>query len=183
MNLEEKTIETKKIYSGRIINIRIDRVELPNRKITIREIAEHPGAAAIVPITADNDVILIEQYRTAAGKTLLEIPAGKLEKGEDPHNCAERELFEETSFKPGETEYLTRFYTSPGFCNEIIYLYLGKNVEKVSFQNNLQEDEFINIKKISIEKALEKVYKGEIIDSKTIIGLLTVGLLKYNYGN
>ena len=126
-------------------------------------------------------MFFVEQYRRAVGKVLLEIPAGKLEKGEEPYNCAERELLEETNFIPGKMEYITKFYTSPGFCNEIIYLYLAKNVEKASCKKTLQEDEFINIKRINIKEALRKVQKGEIVDCKTIIGLLTVGsLLKNN---
>src|SRR5690606_4980625 len=115
MSFEEKTMKTEKIYEGKMLNLRIDTVELPDKKYSKREIVEHPGAVAIVPITEEGEVILVKQYRKAVEKELLEIPAGKLEIGEEPRETAIRELKEETGFSSAKIEYITEFYTSAGF--------------------------------------------------------------------
>ena len=180
--MDEIVIGSKKIYSGKIINLRIDKIKLPNNKITEREIIEHPGTSAIVPLTTDFNVILVEQHRKPTGQKLLEIPAGRLENGEHPLDCAKRELFEETSYKAGNIELINKFYTTPGFCDEIIYLYLAEDLVVGTLDNIHYGEEFICVRKIKLNQALAKVYAGKIVDSKTIIGLLIVNsILKNRY--
>lgn len=170
MSFEEKTMKTEKIYEGKILNLRIDTVELPDKKYSKREIVEHPGAVAIVPITKEGEIILVKQYRKAVEKELLEIPAGKLEIGEEPKETAERELKEETGFSSGKLEYITEFYTSPGFSDEKMYLFLA--IELIEGLAEPEKDEYIEIIKLDLNSLIDKVLKGEIVDSKTIIGAL-----------
>ena len=115
-SLEEKTIKSEEVFSGKIISLHIEDVELPNGKHSKREIIKHPGAVAILPITDDNKIVMVEQFRKALERTIVEIPAGKLEKGEEPALCARRELEEETGYECESLEWLISFYTSPGFC-------------------------------------------------------------------
>ena len=174
------TISSKKIYSGKIVNLRIDRIKLSNNRISEREIIEHPGTSAIVPLTTDFDVILVEQFRKPADQKLLEIPAGRLENGEHSLDCAKRELFEETNCKAGKIELINKFYTTPGFCDEIIYLYLARNVVVGTLNNIYNKDEITSVRRIKFDHALDKVYTGKIVDSKTIIGLLIVNSILKN---
>ncbi|NLW40225.1 MAG: NUDIX hydrolase [Tissierellia bacterium] len=169
MTCEEKTMKSERIYEGKIVNLRIDTVELPDKKYSKREIVEHPGAVGIIPITEDGSIILVEQYRKPVEKKLIEIPAGKIEINEEPKETAIRELIEETGYKAGKMEYILEFYTSPGFTNEKIYLFLATELEYV--EENPGEDEYIQVKKIPIEKLVDMIDKGEIIDSKTIISI------------
>lgn len=170
MELYERTISSETIYRGKIVNLRVDQVELPNGNSTSREVVEHAGAVAVVPVTEKNEIIMVRQYRYPAGRVLLEVPAGRIEKGEDPAFCAERELREETGFKAGEMSLLYSYYTTPGFSDEKLHLYLAR--ELVQLGSRPDEDEFINIDCVPIEKALEMVDRGEIIDAKSIIGVL-----------
>lgn len=169
MNFEEKTMKSDKLYEGKLLNLRIDTVELPDKKYSKREIIEHPGGVAILPITEDNCIILVEQYRKAVEKFLLELPAGKLELNEEPGETAKRELKEETGLSANKLEYLLEFYTSPGFTNEKIYLFLATDL----VQGELEPDsgEFIKTVKVSIDDLTKMVDRGEILDSKTIIGV------------
>jgi len=167
----ERTIKSDKIYQGKIINLRIDTVELPDKKYSKREIVEHPGAVAIVPITYDNKVVMVRQFRKSVEEVLLEIPAGKLEIGEEPLQCAKRELLEETGYKSDELEFIFSFYTSPGFSNEVINLYLAKNLIKDIAQPD--EDEYIEIEEHNIDDIIDMINEGKIKDAKTIIALLT----------
>jgi len=170
MRFYETTLSSKNIFSGRLLNIRVDEVLLPNGRKSTREIVEHPGAIAAVAVTDDNEILMVRQYRKAIERELLEIPAGKLEKGESKETCVKRELMEETGFCPNELKYLTSFYTSPGFSNEIIHLFLAKNL----FRNtrNPDFDEYLQVQRLPLPEALNKIHSGEIIDGKTIIGLL-----------
>jgi ADP-ribose pyrophosphatase len=169
MVYEEKTMKCDKIYEGKILNLRIDTVELPDKKYSKREIVEHPGGVAIVPITNDNNIILVKQYRKAIDKFILEIPAGKLEINEEPRETAIRELKEETGYIANELKYLLEFYTSPGYCNEKIYIFLATDiVEGVATPEN---GEFIEIEKYNIFDLLKMIDRGDIVDSKTIIGI------------
>lgn len=170
--MREKTIHSKRIYNGRIINLRVDEVILPNGKKTIREIMEHPGAVAIVPLLSDKRVILIEQFRKAVERIILEIPAGKLERGETPLSCAKRELVEETGYQAGKLKKIISFYPSPGFTTEIIHIFVATNLKRQYKKMNLDEDEFLEIKIVKLNKAIEYIEQGKIKDSKTIIGLL-----------
>ncbi|HHY41396.1 MAG TPA: NUDIX hydrolase [Thermoanaerobacterales bacterium] len=170
MEFYESTISSKQIFSGHLLKLRVDEVLLPNGRKSTREIVEHPGAVAVVAITGNDEVLLVRQYRKAVERELLEIPAGKLEKGESKETCVKRELMEETGYYPNELEYLTSFYTSPGFSNEIIHLFLGKKLIRKA--KDADFDEYLQAEKVPFKEVLDKIKSGEIIDSKTITGLL-----------
>jgi len=165
--LEEKTISSKEIFNGKIISVRVDDVELPNGKTSKREIVKHPGAVAVLAVTDENKIVLVEQYRKAMERTMVEIPAGKLEKGEDPKECARRELEEETGYECQAMEWLTSFYTSPGFADEIIHLYIAKGLSQKEDAAGLDEDEFVNLEEVTLEVALQYVKEKKIYDAKT----------------
>ena len=169
MLFEEKTMKSEKIYEGKVVNLRIDTVELPDKKYSKREIVEHPGAVGIIPVTDDNCLILVKQFRKPIERFLLEIPAGKLEVNEEPRETANRELKEETGYSSNKMEYLMEFYTSAGFSNEKVYLFLATDL--VQGEPCPDSGEFIEVVKISIEDLLKMVDRGEIVDSKTIIGI------------
>lgn len=169
MLYEEKTMKCDRIYEGKIINLRIDTVELPEKKYSKREIVEHPGGVGIIPITADGQVVLVRQYRKAVNKELLEIPAGKNEVNEEPRETAIRELKEETGYTAEKLEYLMEFYTSPGYCNEKIYLFLASGL--IEGEQLPDDGEFCEVVKYGIDELIKMVDRGEIIDSKTIIGI------------
>lgn len=168
---EEKTMKSERIYEGKIISVRVDTVELPDRKYSKREIVEHPGAVGILPVTEKGEIILVKQFRKSVEDTLLEIPAGKIEPEESPEMCAQRELEEETGFVAGNIEKVLEFYTSPGFSNELIYIYLARNLSQG--EPNPDEDEYIEIVYLTIDEAIAKIQKGEIKDSKTIVAILS----------
>jgi ADP-ribose pyrophosphatase len=170
MNYEEKTMKSEKIYEGKIVNLRIDTVELPDKKYSKREIVEHPGSVGIIPITDDECMVLVKQFRKPVEKNLLEIPAGKIEINEEPRETALRELDEETGYISNKMEYLFEFYTSPGFSNEKMYLFAATELSEG--EANPENDEYIEIVKIKIDDLVDMVKKGEINDSKTIIGIL-----------
>lgn len=172
MELEEKTLMAKQIFKGKIINVRVDDVILPDGRTATREIVEHSGAVAIIPLTCENNIIFVQQYRKPVEEEILEIPAGKLEKGENPFKCAERELKEETGYVADNINYITKFYSSPGFSNEVIHLFLARDIREVEVGGTPEPDEFLRIKKVHIKDAFEMVLAGEIKDGKTIIGVL-----------
>lgn len=169
--LEEKTLKTEHIYSGRIIQVQVDEVELPNGKTSTRELVKHPGAVAVIAITDDNKLVMVEQYRKPLEKVIVEIPAGKLEKGEEPALCARRELEEETGYECETLELVSSFYTSPGFADEIIHVYVAKGLKQKENAAGLDEDEFVNVLEISLEEALEFIKEKRIFDAKTIFGV------------
>ncbi|GIN60657.1 ADP-ribose pyrophosphatase [Robertmurraya siralis] len=166
-SLEEKTIKTEPIFSGRIIRLQVDEVELPNGNTSTREIVKHPGAVAVIPITSDNKIVMVEQYRKPMEKVLVEIPAGKLEKGEEPAYTAVRELEEETGYESQSLEWLISFYTSPGFADEIVHLYVAKGLVKKENAASLDEDEFVNVLEVTLEEAIEFVREQRVYDAKT----------------
>ena len=167
MLLEEKTMKSDKIYEGKILNLRIDTVELPDKKYSKREIIEHPGGVGILAIDNDGAIVLVKQYRKALENFSLEIPAGKLEVNEEPKETAIRELREETGFEASKLDYIMEFYTSPGYCDEKIYLFLAENLKDLGSQPD--EGEFIEKTSVTIDQLMEKINRGEILDSKTII--------------
>jgi ADP-ribose pyrophosphatase len=171
--VSEATILSQRIvYQGNHIQVREDRVIEPAGYECSREIVVHPGAVCIVARPALDQVILIRQYRHAAGKELLEIPAGTLHGGEDPRECAFRELEEETGFRASTMTERARFWTTPGFTNELMYLYEAANLVKT--QTNPDDDEAIEVEIVSSSEALRMIDDGGIQDAKSILGLLRV---------
>lgn len=170
MEYFEKTIKEESIYQGKVIDLVVQDVEVFNGKIAKREIVRHPGGVALLAITDSNKILFVEQYRKAVDKPLLELPAGKLEKGEDPKDCGIRELEEETGYKAKRFTYLGKIVSSPGFCDEYIYLYKAEKLYKGKIGGD--EDEYIDLKELSIEEVKDKIKKGEIIDGKTLAALL-----------
>ena len=166
MKFYETTLKETSIYNGNYLNLINVEVELPNGNLSNRDIIKHPGACAIIPFISENEVILVEQFRKPLERTLLEIPAGKLNKNEPPITCAHRELEEETGYKAKNMIYLGKIATAPGFCDEIIHLYLATGIYEGVKGGD--EDEFTEIIKVSIEEMKEMVKKGEIIDTKSI---------------
>ncbi|OCA90996.1 ADP-ribose pyrophosphatase [Bacillus sp. FJAT-27225] len=175
-NLEEKTIGSKEIFSGRIITVKLDEVELPNGKTSTREIVKHPGAVAVLAVTDEQKIVLVEQYRKPMERILVEIPAGKLEKGEDPAICARRELEEETGYVCEEMEHLISFYTSPGFADELVHLYIARGLSVKEDAAGLDEDEFVNLMEVTLDEALSLIKEKRIYDAKTAYAVQYVQL-------
>ncbi len=167
---QERTLSSTYIYQGKIINLRQDKIKLPDGRETIREIVEHPGAVVILALTDDNNIVMIRQFRKPVDGILWELPAGKVEPGEDLKNCALRELGEETGYYPRKIKKLITFYSTPGFCNERLTLFLAENLEKRN--KNEDDDEFIKVELIKPNEALKLVEENIIKDAKTIIGIL-----------
>lgn len=168
--LTEKTLSSDPIYSGRVIKVAVDSVELPNGQTSKREVVRHPGAVAIVAIDAEDKLVMVEQYRYAAGKVLLEIPAGTLTPGEDPDACAGRELQEETGYKPGKLEKLGSIFLAPGYSTEVIHLYLATDL--VESRLDMDEDEFIEVTRLTWAEVLERITTNAIQDAKTISAVM-----------
>ena len=162
-------MSTNRIYDGRVVNLRIDKVILDNGQPATREVVEHRGAAAIVPLLEENQVVLVRQYRYPIGLNLLEIPAGTLENGESPNICARRELEEETGFKCEELNKILECYVAPGYSTEKIHFYLARRLSRS--RQNPDEDERINVEIIPLTEAVNKIRKGEICDAKTICAI------------
>lgn len=170
MELFEKIISSDTKYKGHVLTLRVDQVELSGGVQSVREVVEHNGAVGIVPITQEGEVILVRQFRSASRKVMLELPAGKLEKGEDPFSCGERELEEETGYVAGRMEKLTSYYSSPAILEEILHLYIAFDLKPGKVQ--LDEDEFLECVKMPLAEIKQKIISGEIQDAKTIIGIL-----------
>lgn len=168
--LIEEKVASQVLYKGVIVNVRKDTVLLPNGKEASREVIEHPGAVAIVPVTDAGEYILVRQYRHATGEILLEIPAGKLDKGEAPDDCARRELEEETGYAASELKRIASVFTTPGFTNEIIHIYLARGLTATS--QHTDEDEFLEVEYYSRETVRTMLANGELKDAKTALGLL-----------
>jgi len=194
-NFEERLIKSKEVFRGKLLKLTVSEVKLPDKNVTEREVVSHPGAVAIVPMTSHNEVVMVRQYRFAVGKHTLELPAGTLEEGEKPIICAKRELEEEIQVRANKWKKLISIYPSPGYCNEIIHIYLAKELEDLSkagnkgenfkdVQNNIknirksqvkvkksEKDEFINRVIIPLKEVKDKILNGEIMDAKTIVGI------------
>ena len=163
------------IYQGTVVNLSVETVTLPNGATTEMELITHPGASAVVPLKDDYTVVMIRQYRHAVGGYLYEIPAGKLHPGEDPRECAVREVEEEIGYKVGRLDSLLSVWTTPGFTNEIIHLFLGRGLTPGT--QNLGADEILELVEMPLAKTLALIKDGTITDGKTIIGLQTTSLL------
>jgi len=165
---------TKTIYKGRVVNLNLETVTLPNGHTVELEVIHHPGATAIVPMRDDGSVLLIRQFRHAAGGYILEIPAGKLDPGEDPKDCAARELEEEIGFRASSLEPVITFFTTPGFTDEVIHIYKATGLRPG--RQNLDHDEVLDVIELPLQKAIAQIEDGTIRDGKTIIGLQAVYL-------
>jgi len=163
------TLNRKAVFNGRIIDVYLDKVAAPDGTQLSREIVEHSGGVVALAIV-NGQVLFVRQYRHPAGQSLLELPAGKLEKGEDPATCAARELEEETGYRPGKVYELGRFYASPGYLSEIFYLYGAEDLTPTA--QNLDPDEVLSVERLPLEDALAACYDGRIIDAKTALTLL-----------
>ncbi|MBQ8435846.1 MAG: NUDIX hydrolase [Oscillospiraceae bacterium] len=170
MHLEEKTISSQEIFDGRVFRVTKDMAFLENGSEAVREVVHHSGGVTVIPITDNNEIIMVRQYRYAADKILLEIPAGKLEKDESHYDAGKRELLEETGCTCSEYKYLGELLPTPAYVTEVIHMYMAGGLEYS--EQNLDEDEFLDVVKIPMEKAVEMVLSGEIKDSKTQIGVL-----------
>ncbi|MBE6845168.1 MAG: NUDIX hydrolase [Ruminococcus sp.] len=170
MHLEEKTISSQEIFDGKVFRVTKDMALLENGSEAVREVVHHSGGVTVIPITDNNEIIMVRQYRYAADKILLEIPAGKLEKGESHYDAGKRELLEETGCTCSEYKYLGELLPTPAYVTEVIHMYMAEGLEYS--EQHLDEDEFLDVVKIPLEKAVEMVLSGEIKDSKTQIGVL-----------
>lgn len=170
MELFEKKISSEIKYQGNVLSMREDVVELPNKSVSKREVVQHNGAVGIVALNDKNEVILVKQFRAGIGRVTVELPAGKLEKGEQPLECGMRELEEETGYVAENFEKLTAFATSPAILEEIIHVYLATGLKET--QVNPDDDEFVETVIMPIADAKKMIATGEIEDGKTIIGIL-----------
>ena len=170
-NLVEKKISGEPVFDGVLLHVRKDTVELPNGHTATREWIENPGASAVIPLLPDNQIILVRQFRYPVNSVTLEVPAGKLDKiGEDPIECARRELSEETGYTAGKLWKLTTIATTVGFSNEYIHLYAAADLTPGKIHPD--SDEFINVVKVPLTAALQMVETGKIFDAKSAVSIL-----------
>ena len=178
-NLKEDKISSTQIFSGKLIDLYLDNVRLPNGKQSTREWLNHPGAVCLVPILNNGDILLIRQFRYGPREEFIEIPAGKLDKNEEPLKCGLRELEEETGYKSNKLTFLTNIHPAIGFSNEKMWMYLAEELELS--EKKLDDDEFLELLPTPLNVALEWVFSGKITDVKTIIGIMWMKELKFNH--
>lgn len=170
MDMTEKKLTSQEIYQGRIIRVRRDEVLLPNGHTSVREVVEHPGGVGILALDGDGSALLVRQFRYAFGRTLLEIPAGKREKGEEPLYTAQRELQEETGATAEEWLPMGTLIASPGCYDEVLYLYLARGLH--FGETSPDEDEFLSVERMGLDELVERCMSGEITDAKTVCAAL-----------
>jgi ADP-ribose pyrophosphatase len=170
--MEEKTIGSRRMYEGRLVNLRQDRVVLSSGRETTREVVEHANCVAIVAIDPEGRVVLVRQFRKPVGEVLLEIPAGVVEPGEEPLDSAHRELEEETGYVAGKMERIGGFYSSPGYSTEFLHLFVASELQKGEARPDA--DEIIEVVSVPFERILSLILAGELCDAKSIAGLFTV---------
>ena len=175
MELFERKLREEEIFSGRIIHVHVDTVELPNGHTSTREVVNHPGGVGIMALDEEDRVLTVTQYRYPYGKTLLEIPAGKLERGEDPYAAALRELREETGARAEKLTPLGEIYPTPGYCDEIIRIYFARDLSWGD--TDPDDDEFLQVQRIPLEKLAEEALAGRLQDAKTVIAVMKAKLL------
>lgn len=164
--LTEKTIDSQEIFKGRVVHLFLDNVQLPNGAKATREVVKHPGAVAVIAVNPEGKLLLVRQYRYPLDKIIYEIPAGKLEPGEDPEKAAVRELEEETGYSCAKMEQIISFYTTPGFSDELIHLYYTDSL--ISGQQHLDEDEFLEATAFDLKEAVQMVQSMQIADLKSM---------------
>ena len=170
MDFTEKKIISQEIFKGRVVHLFRDTVELPNGHLTTREVARHPGAVLVVPLTEDDEVVMVRQYRYPFAQVLLEVPAGKLDPGETPEACARRELSEETGAEAGRLLYLGEYFPSVAILDERIHMYLARNL---TFREaHTDPDEFLSVERVPIRQLYDRIMAGEIRDGKTQTAIL-----------
>ncbi|HAL55849.1 MAG TPA: NUDIX hydrolase [Bacteroidetes bacterium] len=166
-------LQSKRLYEGKVFHLVVDEVRYASGTLGTREVAEHPGGAVTVPLLANGDVLLIRQFRYPIKKHLYELPAGKLDPSEDPPACAARELEEETGFIAGSLRKLAAIYTSPGFCTEQLHIFLATDLIRSEKGQRLEEGELgLTVESMPLKRAVEMIEEGEIVDGKTICGIL-----------
>ncbi len=170
--MEETIIKTREIYNGRVVSLAVHDVRMQDGTESTREVVQHPGAVAVVAVDKKRNVLLVKQFRLAAGKELYEIPAGILDPGESPAECAERELQEEVGYRPAKLESIGGVYPSPGYSSEFIHLFLATSLIESRLETDA--DEFVEVKRIPFAQVLGMIEHGEIVDSKSIAALLLV---------
>lgn len=173
--MEEKTVDTKRIYEGKIINLRVDKILLPNGRDAVREVVEHHGAVCVVPVTEDNLVYMVRQFRYPFNEMVLEIPAGKLDIGEQIWDAANREMEEEIGMKAGELIYMGEIRPSVAYLTEVIHMFLARGLKES--QQHLDEDEFLEIETYPIDALVDMIMENKISDSKTIAAILKAKIL------
>ena len=174
MDLTEKTLERNVLFQGAIVTLRRDRAQLPDGRQASREVVEHPGGVAILPLHDDLTVTLVRQYRYPFQEVMTELPAGKLDRGEDHRVCALRELEEETGLVPGDLTYLGCLRLSPGYSNEVLHIYLARDLRQR--QAHPDEGEFLNVFRLPFQQLLDQVMAGDLTDAKTVAGVLKTKL-------
>ena len=175
MDMYEKTISSQSIFKGVIVDLRVDQIQLPNGDSSIREVVSHPGGVCVVPYHDDGTVTVVKQFRYPFGQVVTELPAGKLERGEDPRPAALRELEEEVGVTCGELTDLGRLYLSPGFSTEVLHMYLARQLRQGACHPD--EDEFLEVERVPFSALAEQVLSGAITDAKTVALVLKVKLL------
>jgi ADP-ribose pyrophosphatase len=168
--LTEKTQKSEEVFNGKLLHVFYDEAKLPNGRISSREWIKHPGASAIVPIFENGDVMLVNQFRYPSQQIFLEVPAGKIDEGENPHQTAVRELKEETGLSCEELHYVGHFFPAIGYADEVIHIYVA--IKLTHNENATDDDEFVQKERVPFSKAIELIYSGEINDGKTICCLL-----------
>ena len=176
MIYEEKTVSSEKVFEGRIIKVKVDKVEMPDGSTSTRELVERPGGVGIVALTGNDEIILVKQYRKPLDKVIYEIPAGKLDPGEHHRTCGIRELEEETGLSAKVFDYMGFIYPSPGFTDEVTHVYLAK--ELTQGETHPDDDEFLDVEKVPFERALKMVIDGEINDAKSVFGILKYNMMR-----
>ncbi|WP_134698882.1 NUDIX hydrolase [Ammoniphilus sp. YIM 78166] len=166
---QERTVNSERIFEGKVITLQVDEVELPNGNLSKREIVRHPGAVAVIAVTPEDKMVLVRQFRKPLEKTILEIPAGKLEKGEAPIDCAKRELIEETGYRATDMKHVSSFYTSPGFADELIHIYEATGL--TAGEAKPDHDEFVDLVEVTWDEANGYIQSGDIIDAKTVFAV------------
>lgn len=175
MDLTERTVASETLFEGHIVRLKLDKAEIPNGRVVSREVVEHPGGVAVLALDEGGMVTLVRQYRYPFHEVVTELPAGKLEYGEDPALAARRELEEEVGVRADELLYLGQIYASPGFCTERLHMYLARGLHRG--ESHPDEDEFLERMEVPFDTLVEQIMAGEITDAKTVATVLKVKVL------